>query len=1365
MKKMEDYYIGLDIGTSSVGWAVTDENYKIPKFNGKKMWGVRLFEEAKTAKERRIQRGARRRLNRRKERINLLQNFFAVEISKIDKKFFLRLKNSDLYREDKDKKLMSKYSLFNDKKFNDKDYYKKYPTIHHLIMDLINDNSKKDIRLVYLACHYLLKNRGHFIFEGQKFDMNSSFRKSIIHLKNHLEEFYDEDVEFDNEELIKSLTDKGLNKTQKKKKLETILGKSKLLKGIGTIIVGGKQSLKTMFKNIEFEDSVINAIDFTTTDFEDKYSDYEEVLGESIGLINILKEIYDSSVLEILLKDADNSIDGKKYISSAFIKKYNKHAKDLKKLKYLVKKYLKHEYNNIFRKEEGFNNYVAYTKTNITQSKHIKANKFIKSDEFYKFIKEKLGEIEKKNSDITIDSEDLELIKNINKEIDLKIFMPKLKSSDNAVIPYQLKLIELQKILENQSNYYEFLNEEDKYGTVKEKIESIMKFRIPYYVGPLNLESEFAWVKRYNKKVTPWNFNEVIDLDLSRQEFIDRLIGRCTYLKNEKVLPKSSLLYSEFMVLDELNNLKINGVPIMEEMKKKIFNKLFKTRKKVTVKAVENLIKKDFNIIDDILISGTDGDFKQGLNSYIDFKNIVGEKIDNDKYRNKIEEIIELLVLYSDDKNYLKKKLKLNYKNYFTEDEINKIYLLKYKDWGRFSRRFLVGINGVNKNTGEIGNIMYFMREYNYNHMELMSQNFTFTEEIQKLNPIDEKKISYEMIDELYLSSPVKRMLWQSLKIVDEIKKILGKDSKKIFIEMARGKERIKKEKKSRKDSLLGFYKDGKKSFINELGEERYNELVSEIKNEEDSKFRWDNLYLYYTQLGRCMYSGEVIELSELSNKNIYDQDHIYPKSKIYDDSIENRVLVKKDLNSKKGNEYPISDSILSPNIRSFWKILYNKKLIGQKKYTRLTRKTPFSNDEYVQFIERQIVETRQATKETANLLKFICKDSDIVYSKAENVSKFRQEFDIVKCRTINDLHHMHDAYLNIVVGNVYNTKFTKSPINFINADYKNINYNLENMFKYDVKRGNYIAWIAENKDRNIKNATIRRVKKEIAGTNFRVTQMSYIGKGELFKQNILRKGKGQISQKNNSPKEDISKYGEYNKASSAYFCLVEFDGKSGRKKTIETIPVYVYNQVKQGKDNLLDKYLKDNLRAKNYKILLDKIKINSLVKLDGFYYNIRGKTGDDISVIGAVQLILSNKEQKLIKKIDKFLSRKKDNKNLKISKLDNIKEDELIDLYNKLLNKLNEGIYSYKRNNQAINIKNTYDKFLCLSIEDKLIVLSQILLLFKRNNDGCDLREIGLSKKAGVIHINKKLNVKEFKLINQSVTGLFENEVDLLKL
>ena len=44
------YYLGLDIGTDSVGWAVTDCNYKLLRANNKSLWGVRACYQCKGSK-------------------------------------------------------------------------------------------------------------------------------------------------------------------------------------------------------------------------------------------------------------------------------------------------------------------------------------------------------------------------------------------------------------------------------------------------------------------------------------------------------------------------------------------------------------------------------------------------------------------------------------------------------------------------------------------------------------------------------------------------------------------------------------------------------------------------------------------------------------------------------------------------------------------------------------------------------------------------------------------------------------------------------------------------------------------------------------------------------------------------------------------------------------------------------------------------------------------------------------------------------------------------------------------------------------------------------------------------------------------
>lgn len=53
-----DYNIGLDMGTGSVGWAVTDAQGKLLHFKKQPTWGSRLFDSAQPASEARVHRGS-----------------------------------------------------------------------------------------------------------------------------------------------------------------------------------------------------------------------------------------------------------------------------------------------------------------------------------------------------------------------------------------------------------------------------------------------------------------------------------------------------------------------------------------------------------------------------------------------------------------------------------------------------------------------------------------------------------------------------------------------------------------------------------------------------------------------------------------------------------------------------------------------------------------------------------------------------------------------------------------------------------------------------------------------------------------------------------------------------------------------------------------------------------------------------------------------------------------------------------------------------------------------------------------------------------------------------------------------------------
>ena len=242
-----------------------------------------------------------------------------------------------------------------------------------------------------------------------------------------------------------------------------------------------------------------------------------------------------------------------------------------------------------------------------------------------------------------------------------------------------------------------------------------------------------------------------------------------------------------------------------------------------------------------------------------------------------------------------------------------------------------------------------------------------------------------------------------------QMRKILGiekPDKKLLLINKLRGRK------------LIELYK----SISSESKEWRDSQIAQIEKADENGSLRSKKLFLYYVQMGKDIYTGKPIDLHELFSNNKYDIDHIYPRHFVKDDNIANNlVLTNKGENNKKQDEYPLNSAIRSSEkVRELWDALHRCGLINDEKYKRLTRHSPFTEEEKAGFIARQLVETSQATKGVADLLKQLLpqKDTTIVYAKASNVSDFRHDFGFLKSRKLNDFHHAQDAYLNIVVGN-----------------------------------------------------------------------------------------------------------------------------------------------------------------------------------------------------------------------------------------------------------------------------------------------------------------------------------------------------------
>ena len=1358
------------MGSNSDGWAVADTQGNIIKKNGKALWGIRLFDEAQTAQDRRMHRTARRRIERRSRRIDLLQELFAQEICKKDPGFYERLNESGLYEEDKT--IHQRNSLFNDVDFDDKSYHKKYPTIYHLRYALMTENKAFDVRLVYLAIHHILKHRGHFLFENFQTDENgaSGFEENFAAFGSALERIKGSSLDVRKADEIKAICrDKKLGVKEKAAALLQSLGqgKGRDFKAMMTLAAGGTASLSDIFDDEKLKDFEKNKMNFSSSQFEENELEVIAELGDRYDLIAALHGLYNWSLLAELMGEC-------KYISEAKMGIYEKHKSDLKILKRVLKQN-PDMYAHIFKEpgSKSNKNYSAYVGVCKVKGKKAVIEKCSYED-FVKTLNSCLKDLP--------DGKDNEYIK---KELEQGTFLPKSISKENGVIPYQLHLQELKIILSRAEKYLPFLKEKDAYGTVSDKIISLFTFRIPYYVGPMNEHANSCWVVKKDKqgKVYPWNFAEKIDVEKTAESFIRNLTNKCTYLIGEDVLPKNSLLYTEFMVLNELNNVRIGETMqrLSPELKEKIVENLFMEHKHVSRKRFSNyLITEGINRKEAESISGLDGDFKSSLSSWIDLKKILKNRFNIEDG----EQIIKDITIFGEDKKMLKSRLHRKFSD-LNPEQIKALANLSYQGWGRLSRELLINLlptGGadrevlVDRASGEVLNILSAMKQTSYNLMELLSSRFGYAQAIEERNKEKEGqgKITYKDVEDLYISPAVKRPLWQVLKIVREIVKIMGKEPSKIFIEMAREKGEKGRKTISRKARLQELYKkckDDSRDWAGELAE----------KSEED--FRSDRLYLYYTQMGRSMYTGNPIDIHQLFDRNAYDIDHIYPQSLTGDDSLDNRVLVEKTVNAKKGDTYPLGSALdgchvngqhihiqdIQKEMRPFWHMLYEKGLISKEKYNRLSRTTPLTDTEKAAFIGRQLVETRQSTKACAELLSKVYPDTRIVYTKAGNVSRFRQYGGFIKVRDMNDYHHAKDAYLNIVVGNVFDTRFTSNPLHFLKGNHPAYSLNTEALYGHRVSRGGIDAWIPAEKDDEGHiiaghEGTMGIVRKWMRKNNILFTRMPLEGKGGLFDQTIMKKGKGQVPLKRESPVSDIAKYGGYNKASVAYMMLVKADEKGKPVYILESVPNYIKNELKTDKDR--QEYCTRiwNIQGSKYtnpQICIPEIRIQSLFEMNGFKAHISGKTDDRFVMRNAQELCMDDVLARILKNVLKFNERKALQKNAVVTEYDGVSDENTLELYDFFTDKLSHSIYSKKFTSQADFLNQAKDKFIELPLEKRCEVLSSILHLFQCNAVLSDFHLLGGSKQAGRIYLNKKIKAQDrVYLIEQSVTGFFEKRI-----
>lgn len=1346
MKKRnrEEYYVGLDIGTNSVGWAVATPDYRIPKFRGHKMWGSRLFAEGKRAAERRQFRTNRRRLARRRDRLQILEELFAEEMAKVDNTFFMRLKESKFFLEDKT--IKEKHILFSTDKFDADRFYKDNPTIYHVRKRLMEEEPQ-DIRELFLAVHHILKYRGHFLFAGS-LEQNGDSIEELVRTLLGKQGLAILDDTIDSNEMVNILKNNEKTKSDRKKAVQELWNplKDKAKKAqaaeMAGLVLGLNSDISKLFDNSDYKDLKIN---FSSGDYDEKRDDYANSIGDDIVLLDTMKALYDTLILSQILQ-------GKQSISEAKVEDYNTHKEQLRALKAILKPH-KRLYNEMFREnnKEKLLNYVAYISS-------YSEGKRVNREGFYKYVQAVLKQVDDSDSKQDI----LEAIR-------LETFLPLLRVKDNAVIPHQIHQKELEVILEKACKKYKFLNDVSEGVSVKDKIIQLFTFRIPYYVGPLNPHSGetvadrkqgTGWVVRKQRgKVYPWNFADMVDVKASAEAFITNLTNKCTYLIGEDVLPKRSLLYSEFMLLNELNMIKYDGHELPVAIKQLYIEQVFKQEhKKQTKGRVLDFLKRNGLITGSAtaVITGMDDAIKGDLQSYRDMVRIFGTGFDHSM----AERIIRWVTLFGEAKDILQDKIREVYGDRISARQMQAVKKLKYTDWGRLSQTFLIAVKGCDK-SGLERNIITCLRESNQNLMEILSDRGTYMQQIKDwnrqhaMNSTD--TLTYQLVDDLYVAPSVKRAIWQSLCIVEELVKIMGQAPKKIFVEVTRTKQAEKTKKDSRQDRLKALY-----AAIGKEGAA----WKKEIEKHQAGDFRRKKLYLYYTQMGRCMYSNEPIPMDALFT-SAYDIDHIYPQSLTKDDSWDNLALVKSQLNKEKSDQYPLRSEIREKN-KAHWQYLCRAGFISEKKYERLIRTTELTAEELSGFIARQLVETSQATKAVTGLLERIYTNTEICFVKAETVSQFRHQHNFIKIRELNNYHHAKDAYLNIVVGNVYHEKFTKNPWEFIARSTERRPYNLNRMYDFDLLKQGRVIWQVPK--------SLETVQAMMKSNDVRITKKLLVQKGELYNATITKAHKAKEGEHfplkgADARLRDVHRYGGYEKIKIAYYSV--FSCREKASNTIHTliIPIPVYKAgLLQTEADLTAYAWQTKQKTKPIKDIYSaitpiykKLCINTVMKINGFKYFLGGRTEDYICLYPAIPVVLDEQAAAYLKAVSK-VGRADDVENT-AQAIDLITAEANEAFYEVLLKKMEEKIFakSYQSRMEKLASEPVRARFRELSVGAQCSCLLEILNLLANNKTTSNLKKwlgVTMSRRKQPMDLTK---LEECIVYETSITGLYEKAVSLL--
>ena len=374
------------------------------------------------------------------------------------------------------------------------------------------------------------------------------------------------------------------------------------------------------------------------------------------------------------------------------------------------------------------------------------------------------------------------------------------------------------------------------------------------------------------------------------KELIEKMVGDCTFEKNEKRAPKASYSFEVFRLASDLSHLVFIPrdaskrqakrenleVRLSSEQISKVID-LAKNQKSLTYKKVRSTtgISEDY-VPKDVRGKKKEGDefgednIFSGLKAYNDIRLAMKDlpedwaKIDNESV---INQIAYILTTQKADEGIRAEldSLPLSDK---AKEAIIKIKPTNFKAFGHLS------IKALRKITPHILEGVTYDKACEAAGYDFKKQSASLE---QITNPV------------------VKRAITQTLKVVRAIERKYGKP---YFIKVETARD------------LAKNFKDRKAIENDNKENQARNQSIIQMLNENGvvtpTGQQIIKVKLYREQNGVCLYSGKTIDFETmLRDDNAYQVDHIVPFSRSNNDGITNKVLVLTEENQKKGNQTP----------------------------------------------------------------------------------------------------------------------------------------------------------------------------------------------------------------------------------------------------------------------------------------------------------------------------------------------------------------------------------------------------------------------------------------------------------------------------